>query len=113
MQRKDEQIKAICEAIKQSDGIDYRYDHFRQKEAVPPPFLIYRRVAGLPFSADDKTYTKDGGVDLELYATTPEKMMELMEKVEALLDESEIFYTLAADTVYIESENFYETLYEV
>ena len=40
-------------------------------------------------------------------------MMELMEKVEALLDENEIFYTLAADTVYIESENFYETLYEV
>jgi len=58
LQRKDEQIKAICEAIKLSDGIDYRYDHFRQKEAVPPPFLIYRRVAGLPFSADDKTYTR-------------------------------------------------------
>ena len=113
MHRKDEQIKAICEAIKQSDGIDYRYDHFRQKEAVTPPFLIYRRVAGLPFSADNKTYYHDRGVDLELYAPTPEKMAELMEKVEALLDENEIFYTLAADTVYIDTETFYETLYEV
>lgn len=111
--RKDEQIKAICEAIKQSEGIDYRYDHFRQKEAIPPPFLIYRRVAGTSFSADNKVYHKEGGVDLEVYASTPDEMASLMEKVEALLDENEIFYTLAADTAYIDTENFYETLYEV
>lgn len=112
MQRKDEQIKAICEEIKQGYGIDYRYDHFRTKEAVPPPFLIYRKVSSQSFSADNKTYFKDGEVDLEIYASTPEEMTEIMEVVEGLFDENEIYYILAADTTYIDTENFYETLYE-
>lgn len=112
MQRKVEQIKAICEEIKLSHGIDYRYDHFRQKEAVPPPFLVYRKMPSQSFSADNKTYFKDGEVDLELYASTPEEMNDLMEKVERLLDENEIYYNLTADTIYIDSEDFYESLYE-
>ena len=52
-------------------------------------------------------------MDLELYAATPEKMAELMEIAEQLLDEEEIFYNKTADTVYITSEDFYETLYEI
>lgn len=112
MQSKEEQIKSICEEIKQSCGIDYRYDHFKEKEAVPPPFLIYRRQPAQSFSADNKTYFKDGEVDIELYASTPDEMYDLMEKVEQLLDEYEIYYNLAADTNYIDSEDFYESLYE-
>ncbi|MBQ6318199.1 MAG: hypothetical protein IJI23_00215 [Lachnospiraceae bacterium] len=112
-QSKEEQIKAICEEIKQSYGVDYRYDHFREKEAVPPPFLIYRRQPAPSFSADNKTYFKDGGVDLELYASTPDEMDDLKEKVEQLLNEYEIYYNLTADTTYIESEEFYESLYEM
>lgn len=113
MTRKDEQIKAICEEIKENYGIDFRYDHFRTKEAVPPPFLIYRRMPAQSFSADDKTYFKDGEVDLEIYASTPEEMHDLMEIVERLLDENEIYYNLTADTIYIDCEQFYESLYEM
>ena len=113
MQRKDKRVKEILEKLKQTDGYDYRYDHFKQSEAVPPPFLVYRRVAACNFSADGKVYHHGDNVDLELYASTPDEMAELMEKVEALLDDAEIFYNLTADTVYIETEDFYESLYEI
>ena len=109
---KSEQIEAICEEIKRIYGIDYRYDHFHTKEAIPPPFLIYRKMPAQSFSADNKTYFKDGEVDLELYASTPDEMAELMEIVEAFFDEYEIYYNLTADTIYINSEEFYESLYE-
>lgn len=40
-------------------------------------------------------------------------MAELMSKIEAALDQAEIYYNLTADTVYITSEDFYESLYEI
>lgn len=113
MQRKDERIKEILDKLKSTDGYDYRYDHFKQSEAVPPPFLVYRRVASGNFSADGVVYHHGDNIDLELYASTPDEMAKLMGKIEKLLDESEIFYKLTADTVYIETEDFYESLYEI
>lgn len=112
--RKDKRIKAICEGLKKDgDIVDFRYDHFKQSQAVPPPFAVYRRVAAPGFSADGTVYHRGGSVDLELYASDPDEMAALMEKVEALLDEAEIFYRLTADTAYIGSEDFYESLYEI
>lgn len=114
MQRKDEQIKGICQQLKDNGDIeDFAYDHFRQSDVVPPPFAVYRRVAPQNFSADGVVYHRGDNVDLELYAESPEDMAELMEKTEQLLDAAEIYYNLTADTVYIESEDFYETLYEI
>ena len=52
-------------------------------------------------------------MDLELYTATPDDMAELMKKVEDLLDAAEVFYNKTADTVYITSEDFYESLYEI
>ena len=37
----------------------------------------------------------------------------IMAKAEAAMDAAELFYNIAADTAYIESEDFYETLYEI
>ena len=112
--RKDKRIKKICEALKKSGAIaDFRYDHFKQSEVVPPPFAVYRRVAPSNFSADGVVYKRGDNVDLELYASTPDEMEKLMEQVEAKLDKAEIFYNLTADTVYIDSEDFYESLYEI
>lgn len=113
MQRKDERVREILDKLKSTDGYDYRYDHFKQSEAVPPPFLVYRRVASGNFSADGVVYHHGSNVDLELYASTPDEMAELMKKVEKLLDQAEIFYNITADTVYIETEDFYESLYEI
>lgn len=113
MRRKDEIIKELCEELKATAGIPFEYDHFTESDAVAPPFVLYRRVAAANFSADGVVYSKGQAVDLELYAATPDEMAELMEKVEDLLDKAEIFYNKTADTVYITTEDFYESLYEI
>lgn len=112
--RKDKAVKKICSEMK-AEGLlmGYAYDHFKQSDAVPPPFAVYRRVAADNFSADGIVYNRGEKVDLEIYADTPDEMEMLMEKVEEKLTEAEIFYRIGADTVYIESENFYESLYEI
>ena len=113
MQRKDEIIRGICEDLKRSHAIPFEYDHFTESDAVAPPFVLYRRVAPINFSADGVVYAKGQAVDLELYAATPDEMAELMAWAEELLDKAEVFYNKTADTVYITSEEFYETLYEI
>ena len=113
MRKVDEVIKGILEAFKASEGVPFEYDHFTESDAVPPPFILYRRVAATNTSADGVVYHKGQAVDLELYAATPDDMAELMSKIEPLLDEAEIFYNKTADTVYITTEDFYETLYEI
>ena len=113
MRKKAKIIKEICEELKASSGIPFEYDHFTTAAAVAPPFVLYRRVAAANFSADGVVYNKGEAVDLELYASTPDEMAELMDQVEDLLDENEVFYNQTADTAYIETEDFYETLYEI
>lgn len=112
MQR-DKTVEGILEKMKKASGIDYRYDHFTTSEAIPPPFIVYRRVAAGNFSADGVVYYRGGSVDVELYASDPDEMAELMATIEALFTEAELYYNCTADTVYIESEDFYETLYEI
>lgn len=112
--RKDEQIKAICEALKENGDInDWAYDHFTEASAVDLPFAVYRRVAPPSFSADGVVYHLGENVDLEIYAATPDDMIAIMAKAEAALDGAELYYNIGADTAYIESEDFYETLYEI
>ncbi len=112
--QKEQVVKNICEYLK-SEGIveDYRYDHFTESEAVLPPFVVYRRVAPNNFSADGIVYQRGQNIDLEVYASDPDEMANIMEAIEEKLTESELFYQLTADTVYIDSEEFYETLYEL
>lgn len=112
--RKDKVVKRICKEMEAEGLIEgFAYDHFRQSEAVPTPFAVYRRVAADNFSADGIVYKRGEKVDLELYADTQEDMEKLMEAAEEKLTAADIFYRIGADTVYIESEDFYETLYEI
>lgn len=112
--RKDKAVKRICREM-EAEGLltGSAYDHFKQSETVPTPFAVYRRVAGDNFSADGIVYNRGEMVDFEIYADTPDEMEKLMEAAEKKLTEAEIFFRIGADTVYIESENFYETLYEI
>lgn len=113
MRKKDEIIKSILTNLVSAEKIEgYAYDHFRQSEAVPTPFAVYRRVAPDNVPADDVVYHRGDNVDLEIYADTPEDMAELMDAVEEMLTEAGLYFRIAADTAYIESEDFYETLYE-
>ena len=112
--RKDEKIKNICMSLKENGYItDYRYDHFEEYDAVDPPFAVYRRVAPENFGADGVVYRRGENVDFEIYASDPDELISIMAVAEAAMDEAEIFYNIAADTAYIESEDFFETLYEV
>ena len=114
MQKKDEIVKSILASLVTKEVITgYEYDHFTQAAPLVPPFALYRRVAAENFSADGKVYHRGDNVDLEIYADTPEDMAIIMDEAEKLLDEAEIFWRCAADTAYIESENYYETLYEL
>jgi len=112
--RKDEIIKEICDQLVQNETIEgYAYDHFTDEDPISLPFAVYRRVATQSFSADDKTYHHGDNVDLELYSSDPEEMADIMAAVEEKLEAAELFYTIAADTAYIDSEQMYESLYEL
>lgn len=113
MQGKVEIIKNILAQLEASGGVPYRYDHFRQSEAVDPPFIVWRRVASDGTGADGSVYHYEPGIDIEIYAEDEESMADLMDKLRVLLDAVPIFYKITADTVYIESEDFYESLFEL
>lgn len=114
MRKKDEIIKEVCEALVTKELITaYEYDHFKQSRAVDLPFAVYRRVAADNFSADGVVYHHGDNVDFEIYASDPDEMADIMAAAEELLDAAEVFYNLTADTAYIESEDFYESLYEI
>ena len=114
MPKKHEILESVCQGLRAQGLIEgYAYDHFRRSEAVPPPFAVYRRVAPQTFGADDKVYHRGDAADLELYASTPDEMEALMAAAEALIDAEGIYYKIAADTAYIESEDFWESLYEL
>lgn len=101
-------------ALKKSGAInDFKYDHFKQNKAVPTPFAVYRRVAGSTFFADGKTYHKEAGVDLEVYADNADEMADIMDQLNELLDAAGLAYRITADTAYIDAEDFYESLYEM
>lgn len=111
--RESEKVKKILTELKKAHGWDFRYDHFAQGEAVPLPFIVYRRVAPTTFSADGKVYHHGQNVDIELYASDEVEMSDIMTALEEKLDEAEVYYRITADTAYIESEDFYESLYEI
>ena len=112
--RKDELIRTICEELVQEEVIvGFAYDHFREEEVISLPYAVYRRVAPQSFSADDKTYHHGENVDLEIYSSDPDEMADIMAAIEEKLDTAELFYIIAADTAYIDSEDMYESLYEL
>lgn len=114
MREKDELVISICETLVEERLIEaYAYDHFKKSKAVLPPFAVYRRIARDNFPADSIVYWRGGGIDLEIYASDPDEMDGIMERVEELFAQNETFYECTADTVYLESEDFYESLYEL
>ena len=83
------------------------YDHFAESESPPPPFLVFLFPRSKNFSADGKVYQKIEELNIELY--TDLKQPELEARIEAILDQHEIFYD--KDEVWIPDEKLYEVLY--
>lgn len=98
----------IEQALKET-GIPFRYHHFKENEAVAPPFICYLFKRSDNFNADGKVYKKIDVVDIELY--TDEKDIEAEKKIEDVLDAHGFVYE--KDEVWIESEELFEVIYEM
>lgn len=101
--------KEKIEQILKETGIPFRYHHFEADEAVNPPFICWLSPGSDNFSADGKVYHRADEVDIELY--TDERDFKLEEEIEAILNKNELFWN--KKELYIESENMFETLYEL
>lgn len=101
--------KELMEEILNEVGLPYRYHHFEAEETVEPPFICWIVPDSENFAADGKVYFQTDNVNIELY--TDFKDFELEEKIEAVLDQKEIYWEKTE--VYIESERLYEVLYEL
>ena len=88
-------------------GLPLAYDHFAEGESPEPPFLIFLFPRSDNFSADGKVYKKINELNIELYTNL--KQPELEARIEAVLDEHEIFYNKSE--VWIADERLYEVLY--
>lgn len=89
--------------------IIFAYDHFAEDEAPDPPFLAFLFSRSNNFSADGRVYAKINVLQFELY--TDEKRPDIEARVEAVLDNHELFYDKTE--VWIAEERLYEVLYEM
>ena len=94
--------------ILNKSGFIYAYDHFTEGFSPDFPFICYRVNNSRHFAADNKPYFKKNLINLELY--TEKKEPETEKKIEALLEENNIFYSKSE--TFIESEKMLEILYQ-
>ena len=90
-------------------GIPFAYDHFAEGESPDPPFICFLFPGTENFAADDVVYVEFSNLHIEMYAD--EKDPELEDRVEAVLNEHELFWNKSE--VWIGSERLYEVLYRM
>lgn len=88
-------------------NLPFAYHHFAEGESPAPPFVVYILPEHHHFSADGRIYHKSLSVQVELYAN--KKDIALEQQVERVLEERDVYYQKAS--VWIESEELYETIY--
>lgn len=96
-------MNEIYEKLK-STGLPIAYLEFKEK--VLPPYIIYMDSGEEQRGSDYKNHVKEKSFTVELYA----KIRDL--EVERLVDEALSFIEFTKETVYIQSENIYQTIYE-
>ena len=99
------------EVMEMLAGLDipFAYDHFCEGESPSPPFICFLFPGSENFAADNMVYASFKNLNIELY--TDEKNPELEARIEAVLDENEIFWEKSE--VWIQSEKMYEVLYQM
>jgi len=90
-------------------GIEYCYHHFETDEAVAPPFLVYLTPSVRGIFADGIMYGGIKRLIIELY--TDDNGVNQQGCIEKVLSEHKFTYT--KEEMWIESENLYETIYEM
>ena len=100
-----EELAGMLEKI----GFPFAYDHFAEGESPDPPFICFLFPGSENFAADNVVYMEFSNLSIELY--TDEKDPELEDRVEAVLNDHELFWNKSE--VWIESEKLYEVLYQM
>lgn len=99
-------LEEIYQTLQQLN-LPIAYSHFKSPQE--PPYLVYLMEDTQNFGADNKVYHQIENLVIELY--TPKKDTILEKKLEALLNEKELYYEKIE--TYIESEKLYEVRYEL
>lgn len=88
-------------------GLPWAYHHWEQPP--PPPYGVYLDNSYDPFYADNRNYFNVRRVRLEVYSGHRDAPLDA--RVEAALDAASVPYE--ADFEYLESEQLYESIYEI
>lgn len=97
------ELKSLLEAT----GYPVAYSHFNK--AVQAPFITYREIGSDNFNADNNTYFDIKDIDIEVYTTIKDLMIE--QAVESILKQNEIPYEVYE--TYIDDEKLFQKVYEV
>lgn len=103
-------LQELKEILEQT-GFPVAYSHFKESEmtSLPEfPFICYLVVFSPNFIADDITFQKIDHVQIELYTSKKDEVVETT--LENILRENSIPYSSTES--YIESEDFYQKIYE-
>ena len=104
--------KAKLQKLLKTLKIPVAYRRFKKEQAkqIKPPFLVYYRTDNNDILADDITFFSSENIVVELYCTDRNESLE--KALEKIFTDNEIPYKVI-DEVYIESEDLFETIYEI
>ena len=88
-----------------SFGLDWTYYQFPNNEAPLLPYVVYYYPERTDVVADNENFCKKAALRIELYTET--KDFDQEDRVEELLP-----FPYTKETVFIEDENMYQTIYE-
>ncbi|MEM5633395.1 hypothetical protein AAHB55_08205 [Bacillus cereus] len=102
------ELKKILDAT----GYPVAYSHFTATPTNPvpaPPYICFLVDGSANLMADNKVYHKINDLNIELYTTRKDLVVEA--KLEKVLDDNEITYDSPFEGI-IESEKMYQKFYE-
>lgn len=99
-------IEYIYNILKQTT-FPVAYSHFETPQN--PPYITYLVVNSNNFGADNKVYSKNNKIQIELY--TNKKDLEAEQVLENVLDSASLFWDKTES--YISSEKLFQIIYEV
>lgn len=98
--------------ILKATGYPVAYSHFTGSTTTPlptPPYICYLSAYSSNLKADNKIYKKIDNLQIELYTSKKDLVVE--KKLEDLLDTNEIAYE--STEKWIDTEKLFQKIYEV
>lgn len=100
-----EELKSILDKT----GLKVAYRQWAMGQVPDLPYLLYYVDEEIGFKADNKVYTKNKAITIELYSNLKNEREE--KKLETLLDDNKIIYEVYES--YLDSEKMYLRAYEI